>query len=158
MAVSKFIDWERIDEALPAFLTSTLIAFTYSIANGVIAGLIAFAVLKSAALAAGQFKRSPLPLSPEAASHPPPLALGTPDRRHSTSMLALHSAPHSTHTATGLTSKDDPLPGSPVAYYVTPNSHSHSKRRPSTEGSSRRLLSQSSEQSAYGATEHEGRY
>ena len=49
MAVSKFIDWERIDEALPAFLTSTLIAFTYSIANGVLAGLIAFALLKTAA-------------------------------------------------------------------------------------------------------------
>ena len=53
MGVSKFIDWQRMDEALPAFLTCTLIAFTYSIANGVLAGMLAYALLKGAAVMAG---------------------------------------------------------------------------------------------------------
>lgn len=157
MAVSKFIDWERIDEALPAFLTCTLIPCTYSIANGVISGLLAFAVLKSAALLGGQFKvpATPLPLSPDSSARPPPLSLGSPARRHSTSMLSPHTQPHTAHTATGLTSNSDPMPGSPVAYYVTP--HSHVKRSSGKGDSSRRLLSQSAEQSGYGATEQEGR-
>ena len=158
MAVSKFIDWERIDEALPAFLTSTLIAFTYSIGNGVISGLLAFAILKTAALVSGQFKRpaTPLPLSPDAHSHPPPLSLGSPARRHSTSMLSPHTQPHTTHAATGLTSKDDPMPGSPIAYYVTPQSHA--KRGSLKEGSSRRLLSHPAESTGYGATEQPARF
>ena len=157
MAVSKFIDWERIDEALPAFLTSTLIAFTYSIANGVISGLIAFALLKTAAALSGQLKQpsTPVPQSPDLPSRPPPLALGSPARRHSTSMLLLHSVPQAAHTPTGLTSENDPMPGSPVAYYVTPQSHT--KRGSAKEGSSRRLLNQPTEQLGYGATEQKAR-
>ena len=53
MGVSKFIDWQRMDEALPAFLCCTIIAFSFSIANGVLAGMLAFAVLKGAAKLAG---------------------------------------------------------------------------------------------------------
>ena len=159
MAVSKFIDWERIDEALPAFLTSTMIPFTYSIANGVISGLVAFAVLKSAAMVAGQFDKqpdTPVQSSPDMSAHPPPLSLsGTPPRRHSTSMLSPHTQPHATYTPSGLTSLDDPMPGSPVAYYVTPQSHS--KRGSAKEGSSRRLLSQPADSPGYGATEQGAR-
>ena len=162
MAVSKFIDWERIDEALPAFLTSTLIAFTYSIANGVIAGLVAFALLKSAALLSGQVKQptTPLPPSPDTTTHthPPPLTLGSPARRHSTSMLALHSHPHAAHTPSGLTSADDPMPGSPLAYYVTPGGSQKRVAGAVREGSMRRLLSQAMDGQNYGAVEQEARF
>jgi AGZA family xanthine/uracil permease-like MFS transporter len=40
------IDWDDLTEAVPAFLTITLIAFTYNIANGLTAGLIAYPALK----------------------------------------------------------------------------------------------------------------
>ena len=86
MGVSRFIDWENGSEALPAFLTSTLIAFSYSIANGVIAGLVAYAVLKLAALVAGGE-----PVVEEQA--PPSL-----ERRKSGSMLAYVDSPRETPT------------------------------------------------------------
>jgi adenine/guanine/hypoxanthine permease len=35
------IDWEDLTQAIPAFLTMTLIPFTYSIANGIMFGLLA---------------------------------------------------------------------------------------------------------------------
>jgi adenine/guanine/hypoxanthine permease len=41
MTVVKFIDFEAMDQALPAFLTLTLIPMTYSIAVGMTAGLVA---------------------------------------------------------------------------------------------------------------------
>jgi AGZA family xanthine/uracil permease-like MFS transporter len=40
------IDWDDLTEAAPAFLTITLIAFTYNIANGISAGLIAYPLFK----------------------------------------------------------------------------------------------------------------
>jgi AGZA family xanthine/uracil permease-like MFS transporter len=43
------IDWDDLTEAVPAFLTITLIAFTYNIANGLTAGLIAYPLLKALA-------------------------------------------------------------------------------------------------------------
>jgi hypothetical protein len=46
MSMGKYIDWDCIDEALPAFLTATILPFTYSIANGMIAGLISYAAIK----------------------------------------------------------------------------------------------------------------
>jgi hypothetical protein len=42
---SKFVDWESLDQALPAFLTLTLIPLTYSIAVGMTFGLAAFFIL-----------------------------------------------------------------------------------------------------------------
>jgi AGZA family xanthine/uracil permease-like MFS transporter len=41
------IDWRRLDEALPAFLTITVMPFTYSIANGLVFGIVAWVVIKS---------------------------------------------------------------------------------------------------------------
>lgn len=40
------VPWTRFDEALPAFLTVALMPFTYSIAHGVSAGIVSYAVLK----------------------------------------------------------------------------------------------------------------
>lgn len=47
MSSAKFIDWEQTHEAMPAFLCATLLPYTYSIANGMIVGILAYAVLKS---------------------------------------------------------------------------------------------------------------
>ena len=41
------IDWKDYSEAFPAFLTVSLIPFTYSITNGIGAGIITYVVLKS---------------------------------------------------------------------------------------------------------------
>jgi AGZA family xanthine/uracil permease-like MFS transporter len=59
MTCAKFIDWDDISEALPAFLIVTLIPMTYSIADGTAAGIIAYAVLRSAVLVQGWFTNSP---------------------------------------------------------------------------------------------------
>jgi AGZA family xanthine/uracil permease-like MFS transporter len=40
------IRWSDLDEAIPAFLTLTVMPFTYSITNGIGAGFIAFVVLR----------------------------------------------------------------------------------------------------------------
>ncbi|MCY1017480.1 NCS2 family permease [Pyxidicoccus sp. MSG2] len=40
------VPWTRFDEALPAFLTVAMMPFTYSIAHGVSAGIVSYAVLK----------------------------------------------------------------------------------------------------------------
>jgi len=48
------IDWYDYSEAFPAFLTMTLMPFTYSITNGVGAGMVAYMVLK---IAAGQWRK-----------------------------------------------------------------------------------------------------
>ena len=44
-AVQK-IDFADLTEALPAFLTIVLMPFTYSIANGISAGLVAYPLMK----------------------------------------------------------------------------------------------------------------
>ena len=48
MIQAKFIDWEITHEAMPAFLCATTLPFTYSIANGMVIGIVAYLVLKSA--------------------------------------------------------------------------------------------------------------
>ena len=40
------IDWQRIDEALPAFLTMVAMPFTYSIAQGIALGMVSWTLLK----------------------------------------------------------------------------------------------------------------
>ncbi len=40
------LNWRKYDEAIPAFLTITLMPFTYSIANGIAFGLIAYVLLQ----------------------------------------------------------------------------------------------------------------
>jgi adenine/guanine/hypoxanthine permease len=45
MAVRQ-IDWTDYEIAIPAFLTITLMPFTYSISNGIGAGIISFVILK----------------------------------------------------------------------------------------------------------------
>jgi AGZA family xanthine/uracil permease-like MFS transporter len=40
------VPWGRFDEALPAFLTVAMMPFTYSIANGISAGIVSYAALK----------------------------------------------------------------------------------------------------------------
>ncbi len=48
MTSVKHIDWSDYEIAIPAFLTIVLMPFTYSISNGIGAGVIAYAVLKAA--------------------------------------------------------------------------------------------------------------
>jgi len=42
------IDWKNYEVAIPAFLTITLMPFTYSITAGIGAGIIAFVLIKLA--------------------------------------------------------------------------------------------------------------
>jgi len=46
MVHAKFIDWESIDEAMPAFMTITLIPLTYSIAVGMVFGLSSYFIIQ----------------------------------------------------------------------------------------------------------------
>ncbi|GAA4252169.1 NCS2 family permease [Dactylosporangium darangshiense] len=46
MTAVRSIDWSDYDIALPAFLTIVLMPFTYSISNGIGAGVISYAVIK----------------------------------------------------------------------------------------------------------------
>jgi AGZA family xanthine/uracil permease-like MFS transporter len=48
MTQVKFIDWDDVQIALPAFLTMVLMPFTYSITAGIGAGFIAYTVIKLA--------------------------------------------------------------------------------------------------------------
>lgn len=47
MAQVRHIDWERYEIAIPAFLTIAVMPFTYSITNGIGAGLLAYVVIKT---------------------------------------------------------------------------------------------------------------
>ncbi len=40
------LDWRRLDDGIPAFLTVALMPFTYSIANGIAGGIISYTVIK----------------------------------------------------------------------------------------------------------------
>lgn len=40
------VEWNRIDEALPAFLTIAAMPLTYSIANGIVFGILAYVIIK----------------------------------------------------------------------------------------------------------------
>ncbi|GAA2383857.1 NCS2 family permease [Nonomuraea africana] len=48
MTAVRKIEWDSLDLAIPAFLTISLMPFTYSITNGVGAGVIAYTVIKAA--------------------------------------------------------------------------------------------------------------
>ncbi|GAA4042236.1 NCS2 family permease [Nonomuraea soli] len=48
MTAVRKIEWDDLDLAIPAFLTISLMPFTYSITNGVGAGVIAYTVIKAA--------------------------------------------------------------------------------------------------------------
>ncbi|MEV0293824.1 NCS2 family permease [Nocardia sp. NPDC050710] len=48
MTQARKIDWSDLEVAVPAFLTIALMPFTYSITNGVGAGVIAYVVIKAA--------------------------------------------------------------------------------------------------------------
>ncbi|NUR84849.1 MAG: NCS2 family permease [Nonomuraea sp.] len=48
MTAARKIDWNDLDLAIPAFLTIALMPFTYSITNGVGAGILTFTVIKAA--------------------------------------------------------------------------------------------------------------
>lgn len=45
-SVIKDIPWNQYEEAIPAFVTSLLMPFTYSITNGIGAGFLTYTVLK----------------------------------------------------------------------------------------------------------------
>ncbi|OEU91624.1 MFS transporter [Streptomyces abyssalis] len=47
MTQVKHIDWDRYELAIPAFLTITVMPFTYSITNGIGAGFIAYVFIKA---------------------------------------------------------------------------------------------------------------
>jgi AGZA family xanthine/uracil permease-like MFS transporter len=74
MGAVKFIDWLRVDEAFPAFATITVLPLTYSIANGMGAGVLFYALLKPAGVwaerrAAQQAARAATPAAAAAALH-----------------------------------------------------------------------------------------
>lgn len=46
MTSAREIDWVRTDEALPAFLTIAAMPFTYSIANGIVFGVVSYVAIK----------------------------------------------------------------------------------------------------------------
>lgn len=46
MSAIKDINFEDVSEAVPAFLTLAMMPFTYSIANGIAAGLISYTLIK----------------------------------------------------------------------------------------------------------------
>ena len=41
VSTARFINWENIREAFPAFVTIAIMPFTYSISNGLLAGITA---------------------------------------------------------------------------------------------------------------------
>ncbi|MFC9672444.1 NCS2 family permease [Streptomyces sp. NPDC056949] len=47
MTQVKYIDWDRYDIAVPAFLTIAVMPFTYSITNGIGVGFLAYVVIKT---------------------------------------------------------------------------------------------------------------
>ena len=55
----KAIDFENIIEAIPAFLTFIIIPLTYSIADGIMIGILSYVVLN---IITGKFKQISLPM------------------------------------------------------------------------------------------------
>ncbi|MGW4798595.1 NCS2 family permease, partial [Nonomuraea sp. NPDC004297] len=56
MTQSRNVPWDDLELAVPAFLTIALMPFTYSITNGVGAGVIAYTLIKAAR---GRFSEIP---------------------------------------------------------------------------------------------------
>ena len=54
MSPIKNIDWDDYSEAIPAFLTAVMMPLTYSIANGILLGVIAYVILNACV---GKFKK-----------------------------------------------------------------------------------------------------
>lgn len=54
MAPIKDIDWNDYSEAIPAFITAIMMPLTYSIANGILLGIISYVILNACA---GKFKK-----------------------------------------------------------------------------------------------------
>ena len=46
MGGAKDVEWERLEEAIPAFMTVVLMPLTYSIAHGISAGIVSYTVLR----------------------------------------------------------------------------------------------------------------
>ena len=46
MGGARGLDWSRIDETVPAFLTAVTMPFTYSIANGITFGIVSYVAIK----------------------------------------------------------------------------------------------------------------
>ncbi len=46
MQGARDVAWSKIDEAVPAFLTIAMMPFTYSIANGIVAGIVSYVAIK----------------------------------------------------------------------------------------------------------------
>ncbi|MDH3745879.1 MAG: NCS2 family permease [Acidobacteriota bacterium] len=46
MQGARELDWSKIDEAVPAFLTAATMPFTYSIANGISLGIVSYVLIK----------------------------------------------------------------------------------------------------------------
>ncbi|MEE8148511.1 MAG: NCS2 family permease, partial [Longimicrobiales bacterium] len=46
MRGARDLEWTRIDEAVPAFLTMATMPFTYSIANGISLGIVSYVLIK----------------------------------------------------------------------------------------------------------------
>ena len=53
MRGARNLDWSRIDEAVPAFLTLVVMPFTFSIANGITFGIVSYVAIK---LLSGRFR------------------------------------------------------------------------------------------------------
>ncbi len=51
------IDWSDIEQAVPSFLTITIMPFSYSISDGIAFGIISFTIIK---IVRGKFKEVPI--------------------------------------------------------------------------------------------------
>jgi AGZA family xanthine/uracil permease-like MFS transporter len=129
MMAAKYIEWERVDEAMPAFLTATILPLTYSIANGMIAGIIAFIVLKLGAFVGGRLTGkgvgadwTELPVPHSNLGETDKLItlenMGSAGTSFSTPRLGSVAPLLPNPTASGLASFDDPLPGSPIPPFI----------------------------------------
>lgn len=63
MSCVRFIDWDDLAEAIPAFLVILIMPLTFSIADGMAAGFIAYPLVKAAQKNVRQVKRSSLLLA-----------------------------------------------------------------------------------------------
>lgn len=118
MGAAKYIDWERVDEAMPAFLTATILPLTYSIANGMIAGLIAFCVLKTTAWLTGR-----LTVDEESMDETFELNVSKRFKYANGRRDSLSTDPPHAGTASGLYALSDPVPGEPIPPFIDRTDH-----------------------------------
>ena len=86
------MDWDNFKESLPAYLTISLMPLTYSIANGVVAGMVAFAVIEVSARRRAGTSPAPHHFSSVPLCHSPHtrLADAAPDDSPLPTLAALH--------------------------------------------------------------------